>query len=285
MAARLLELERQLPVSCVLLVPRRTYVQPRRSFKSSGNKAVGSRARWPDWMQKRVLIAIRSCSAHAVAETNNINNENNCVIKMSDASNADKRPSSHKLPGDFVYLIQDVTNKSIIKFGRSKNIRQRLDSYRTGSPLYLGVRVTDSIIVETRVLEKLRSSPELCKQRRDLGKEWFELVSENEFSNLFDCSTKMISSLGFVDQEIPPAHQVYPARLVRSRITHEPVSYTCPRCGYTTTQRFSLLQHFRRKAPCNNTNPTSNPAAVNASTILLSNFATLSPCTTFRMQI
>lgn len=195
MAARLLELERQLPVSCVLLVPRRTYVQPRRSFKSSGNKAVGSRARWPDWMQKRVLIAIRSCSAHAVAETNNINNENNCVIKMSDASNADKRPSSHKLPGDFVYLIQDVTNKSIIKFGRSKNIRQRLDSYRTGSPLYLGVRVTDSIIVETRVLEKLRSSPELCKQRRDLGKEWFELVSENEFSkiefeSLHGCKTR-----------------------------------------------------------------------------------------------
>lgn len=78
------------------------------------------------------------------------------------------------LPG-FLYVIYirefEESGQSVVKVGRTKNIRHRMRSYPKRSTLLCVIIVSNMFAAETQALQSMRAR---FKQRRDVGNEYFE---------------------------------------------------------------------------------------------------------------
>ena len=79
--------------------------------------------------------------------------------------------------GQFIYLIQERefvnSGENVFKVGRSSQLINRISSYPKGSNVIFAVKVSDAVIAETSVLQKLRNSNDVI-QRKDIGSEYFQ---------------------------------------------------------------------------------------------------------------
>lgn len=84
--------------------------------------------------------------------------------------------------GEYIYVIKISEyarcGDLILKIGRTENLFNRIKQYPKGSLLLYAQRVFDFINAEKRLKEFLDNMKSCCKSRKDIGSEWYEVVSQ-----------------------------------------------------------------------------------------------------------
>jgi uncharacterized C2H2 Zn-finger protein len=160
------------------------------------------------------------------------------------------------MSGPHIYILREreflATGELLYKVGRTRDVMQRFKQYPKGSQLNFVMYVSeDNILGAEKII--LCAFRDTFKHRTDIGKEYFEgdiLDMVQTVINILQTTFKNAVHCDKVDEVIVESFDNQIFDPIISNKGGNQVSYSCPRCGYTTRRRSNIGNHFKRTTPC-----------------------------------